>query len=95
VELCSAVVADVCQEHIRGAPGSSQPPGAAHWSTLRNAPVVFALLKALRRRGAEEAWAKVVLPHLPALIRSKDASVRAAVASVYEHVVGPKLLTGL
>lgn len=87
--LCTKIVAAVC---THGNENGKQPQNAADWSTRYNAPVVCALLRGVRKRGGDEEWAKVVMPHLPLLIRSGDASVRTAVASVYEHVVGPKLM---
>lgn len=88
--LCSEVVTAMCSAHSNGA--AQEPAVAVEWNTKHNAPVLCALLRAVRKRGVEEAWAKVVMPYLPLLIRSADNSVRTAVAAVYEHVVGPQLM---
>ena len=90
--LCTEIVGAVCSAHSIA--GGKEPEKAVDWSTRHNAPVLCALLHAVRMRGGDDAWAQVVMPQLPLLIRSGDPSVCAAVASVYEHVVGPKLMAG-
>lgn len=90
--LCNEIIAAVRSSHSIA--GSTEPEKPVDWSTRYNAPVLCALLRAVRKRGGDESWAKVVMPHLPLLIRSGDPSVCTAVAAVYEHVVGPKLMAG-
>eukprot|EP00892_Ulva_mutabilis_P008052 jgi/Ulvmu1/5619/UM023_0158.1 len=87
--LCASILRSACTTCL--APDRAEEMGAL-WSLRRNGPVLCALLQALQRRGTEEAWAKVMLPRLPMLIRCDDVRVRVGVAGVYEHVLGPRVL---
>lgn len=87
--LCASILRSACT--TCGAVEARDDVGAL-WSLRRNGPVVCTLLQALQRRGTDEAWAKVLLPRLPMLIRCDDVRVRAGVAGVYENVLGPRVL---
>lgn len=87
--LCASILRSACASC--GSLDTGEDVGAL-WSLRRNGPVLCALLQALQRRGTEEAWAKVLLPRLPMLIRCDDVRVRSAVAGVYETVLGPRVL---
>lgn len=87
--LCASVLRSSCASCE--APDGAEDVGAL-WSLRRNGPVLCALLQALQCRGTEEAWAKVLLPRLPMLIRCDDVRVRVGVAGVYENVLGPRVL---
>lgn len=86
--LCASILRSACEScgsHV------GRDDVGVSWSLRRNGPVVCALLQALQRRGTEEAWAKVLLPRLPMLIRCDDVRVRVGVAGVYENVLGPRV----